>query len=83
MVASGFFGGRWEGGHFAYNTAVMHVDRTVIHNTYIDNTVIHNTTVINRTSFNGPHGINARPNGQEMAAMRESACSADLRTDVP
>jgi WXXGXW repeat (2 copies) len=69
---SGFYGGRWEGGRFAYNTAVMHVDRTVIHNTYIDNTVIHNTTVINRTSFNGPHGVDARPNGQEMAAMRES-----------
>jgi WXXGXW repeat (2 copies) len=68
----GFVGGRWEGGHFAYNTAVLHVDRTVIHNTYIDNTVIHNTTVINRTSFNGPHGIDARPNGQEMAAMHES-----------
>jgi WXXGXW repeat (2 copies) len=68
----GFFGGRWEGGHFAYNSAVLHVDRTVIHNTYIDNTVIHNTTVINRTSFNGPNGINARPNGQEMAAMHES-----------
>jgi hypothetical protein len=69
---SGFYGGRWEGGHFAYNTSVMHVDRTVIHNTYIDNTVIRNTTVINRTSFNGPHGVDARPNGQEMAAMRES-----------
>ncbi len=69
---SGFYGGRWEGEHFAYNTAVLHVDRTVIHNTYIDNTVIHNTTVINRTSFNGPHGIDARPNDREMTAMRES-----------
>ena len=68
----GFYGGRWEGGHFAYNSAVMHVNTTVIHNTYIDNTVIHNTTVINRTSFNGPGGVNARPNGQEQAAMRES-----------
>jgi WXXGXW repeat (2 copies) len=67
----GFYGGRWEGGHFAYNTAVMHVNTTVVHNTYIDNTVIHNTTVVNRTSFNGPNGINARPNGQEQAAMRE------------
>jgi hypothetical protein len=69
---SGFYGGRWEGGHFAYNTAVLHVNTTVVHNTYIDNTVIRNTTVINRTSFNGPGGINARPNGQEQAAMRES-----------
>src|SRR6204780_4843946 len=72
----GFFGGRWEGGHFAYNTAVMHVNTTVVHNTYIDNTVIHNTTVINRTSFNGPGGINARPNGQEQAAIRESHVQA-------
>ncbi len=71
MAASGFYGGRWEGGHFAYNTAVMHVNTTVVHNTYIDNTVIHNTTVINRTSFNGPGGINARPAAQEQAAMRE------------
>ena len=72
----GFYGGRWEGGHFAYNTAVMHVNTTVIHNTYIDNTVIHNTTVINRTSFNGPGGINARPSGQEQAAMREQHVQA-------
>jgi hypothetical protein len=68
----GFFGGRWEGGHFAYNTAVMHVNTTIVHNTYIDRTVIRNTTVVNRTSFNGAGGINARPNGQEQAAMRES-----------
>jgi WXXGXW repeat (2 copies) len=67
----GFYGGRWEGEHFAYNSAVMHVNTTVIHNTYIDNTVIHNTTVINRTSFNGPGGVNARPNTQEQAVMHE------------
>jgi hypothetical protein len=72
----GFFGGRWEGGHFAYNTAVMHVNTTIVHNTYIDNTVIHNTTVINRTSFNGPGGVNARPNGQEMAAMHDQHVQA-------
>ena len=57
----GFYGGRWEGNRFAYNAAVLHVDRTVVHNTYIDNTVIHNTTVINRTSYNGPGGLQARP----------------------
>src|SRR5580692_1399491 len=67
----GFIGGRWEGGHFAYNTAVLHVNTTIVHNTYVDRTVIRNTTVINRTSFNGPHGIDARPNGQEMSAMHE------------
>ena len=68
----GFYGGRWEGGHFAYNTAVLHVNTTIVHNTYVDRTVIRNTTVVNRTSFNGPNGINARPSGQEQAAMRES-----------
>jgi hypothetical protein len=66
---AGFYGGRWQGGHFFYNTAVLHVNNTVIHNTYVDRTVIHET-VINRTSFNGPGGINARANAQEEAAMR-------------
>ena len=72
----GFYGGRWEGGHFAYNSAVMHVNNTIVHNTYVDRTVIHNTTVINRTSFNGPNGINARPGPQEQAAMREQHVQA-------
>ncbi len=71
MAVSGFYGGRWEGGHFAYNTAVLHVNTTVVHNTYIDNTVIHNTTRRQPDGFNGPGGINARPNAQEQAAMRE------------
>jgi hypothetical protein len=65
----GFVGGRWAGGHFMYNTAVMHVGPG-IHNTYVDRTVIHNTT-INRTSFNGPGGINARPSREELAAQNE------------
>lgn len=65
----GFVGGRWAGGHFMYNTAVMHVGPG-IHNTYVDRTVIH-TTVINRTSFNGPGGINARPNRAEQVATGE------------
>ncbi|HXE07707.1 MAG TPA: hypothetical protein VN612_07415 [Acidobacteriaceae bacterium] len=60
----GFFGGRWEGGHFAYNTAVVNVNRTVIHNTYVEN--VHVTNVGVHTSFNGGNGgINARPTAQE------------------
>ena len=60
----GFFGGRWEGGHFAYNTAVMNVNRTVIHNTYVEN--VHVTNVGVHTSFNGgAGGIQARPSAQE------------------
>jgi WXXGXW repeat (2 copies) len=66
----GFVGGMWDGGHFRYNTAVVNVNTTVIHNTYINRTVINNTTV-NHTSFNGPGGITARPSAQEQVAMRE------------
>jgi hypothetical protein len=67
----GYGGGRWSGDHFRYNTAVVNVNRTVIHNTYVDRTVIRNTYVNNHTSFNGPGGVNVRPRPQEMAAMRE------------
>ena len=62
---AGFVGGRWDHGVFAYNTAVMHVNTVVIHNTYIDRTVIHERDV-NRVSFNGgPGGINARATREE------------------
>jgi hypothetical protein len=72
---SGFVGGRWEGGSFRYNTAVVNVNTTVIHNTYIDRTVVVNNNV-NRTSFNGPGGVNARPNAVEQAAFKEQHVSA-------
>jgi WXXGXW repeat (2 copies) len=69
----GFWGGRWAGEHFAYNTAVMNVNTTVIHNTYIDRTYVNNTTVVNNhTSFNGEGGVRTRPNTTEQAAEREN-----------
>ena len=67
----GFSGGVWAGSVFRYNTAVMNVNTAVVRNVYVDRTVIHNTATVNRTSFNGPGGIAARPTGGEMAAMRE------------
>jgi len=70
------FGGRWDGGHFRYNTAVVNVNRTVIHNTYIDRTVINNTTINNHTSFNGgTGGTHARPSEREQSAMKENHIS--------
>jgi len=63
----GFAGGAWQGGHFAYNTAVTRVNTTVIHNTYNRTVVVNN----NHTSFNGPGGITARPTPAEMAASHE------------
>jgi hypothetical protein len=66
----GFYGGRWEGGVFRYNTAVTHVGPG-FHGVYEDRTVIRNTTVINRVSFNGAGGIVARPTAGERTAMNE------------
>jgi len=69
----GFVGGEWRGGRFAYNTAVVNVNATVIHNTYVNKTVIVNNRTISRTSFNGgPGGIAARPTREEISASRES-----------
>jgi hypothetical protein len=65
---SGFHGGRWEGERFRYNTAVVNVDRRVVHNTYVERRVVNNN---NRASFNGPGGVNTRPTRQEEAVMRE------------
>ena len=79
---SGFYGGEWRGNAFHYNTAVVNVNREVVHNTYINNTVINNTTINNTTvnnrmanknaSFNGSGGVAAQPNEQERTALKES-----------
>ena len=66
---SGFDGGRWQGGHFAYNTAVSRVNTTVIHNTYNQGVANRGN---NRTSFNGgPGGVSARPSSAETAMSRQ------------
>jgi hypothetical protein len=67
----GFFGGAWAGNVFRYNTAVLNVNTTVVHNVYVDRTVIRNTTVINHASFNGPGGVIAQPRPEERLAARE------------
>lgn len=68
-TGSGYWGGRWDHGSFLYNTAVTHVNTTIIHNTY--NTVIVNKTVQN-VSFNGGNGgIAAKPTAQEIQAGQE------------
>ncbi len=65
----GYEGGRWDNGHFFYNTTVNNVNVTVIHNVY--NTRVEETTV-NRISYNGGNGgISARATAQEEAAARE------------
>jgi hypothetical protein len=70
----GFIGGRWHEHGFEYNTAVVHVNETVIHTTYIDRTVIHDHEVVHdsRVAYaGGPGGINHQPSQEERQAMHE------------
>ena len=63
----GYGGGRWEGGHFAYNTYVNRVNTTIIHNTY--NVRVNASD--NHVSFNGgTGGVGARPTPQEESYAR-------------
>jgi len=72
----GFVGGAWRGEHFAYNTAVVNVNRTVIHNTYVDKTVV-NERVVSHASFNGgPGGTRAVATERERSYERETHVQA-------
>src|SRR5256884_4177318 len=62
----GYYGGRWVGNTFRYNTAVTRVNTSVIHNTYVNKQVVNNTG--SRASFNGPGGTTAKPTAKEQAA---------------
>jgi len=70
----GFVGGAWHGHDFAYNTAVVRVNTTVIHNTYVDNTIVRNNTVVNDRHVaysGGPGGVNHRPTPEENSYSHE------------
>jgi hypothetical protein len=75
-VGVGYLGGRWDGGHFAYNRAVNNVNVTVIHNTY-NTTVVNNYHNSTRVSYNGGDGgVRARETAQEQRAAREQHIQA-------
>ena len=68
----GFVGGEWRGREFAYNTAVMRVNRTVIRNTYVNETIVRSNTIANarHVAYNGgASGIRHDPSPVERAAM--------------
>jgi hypothetical protein len=70
----GFSGGEWRGDSFAYNTAVMRVNRSVIRSTYEDRTVVERGMVANprRVAFSGgPGGIQHQPTAEERVAERD------------
>src|SRR6266403_1757231 len=58
-TGDGYWGGRWNGNNFQYNTAVTRVNTNVVHNTYVNNSVNKQVNA-NRASFNGPNGVNAQ-----------------------
>ena len=71
----GFAGGNWNGGHFAYNTAVIRVNPTVVTNVYINKTIVQQTTIVNVTnvSYNGgPNGVQHTPTPEEQTASHET-----------
>jgi hypothetical protein len=66
----GFFGGRWNGGIFAYNSLVVNFGGRHFDNVYRE-TIAHNTD--NHISFNGGKGgIRTRPNAEQSAAERDT-----------
>jgi len=69
----GFAGGEWRGGHFFYNTAIVHVGGG-FHNTFVNETIVHNTTIVNDRHVayaGGPGGIRHDPTAEERTAMNE------------
>jgi hypothetical protein len=70
---NGYYGGRWSGNQFAYNTVYSNVNRTYIRNVYVNRTV--NNYYGNRggrVSYNGgPGGIQVRPNAMQLAYGRQ------------
>lgn len=84
---TGFVGGGWYGGAFRYNTAVVNVNTTIVHNTYVDRTVVVNNynTNVTRVSYNGgAGGVRAFPSANEraVAAGPHLAMTSEQRTNV-
>ena len=68
---SGYDGGRWNNGAFAYNRAVNNIGSTHITNVY-NSTVVNNRTTVNNISYNGgTGGVTARPTTQDEAILHE------------
>jgi hypothetical protein len=68
----GFAGGEWHEHHFFYNTAIINVNRTYIHNTYVNETIVRDHTIVNNNHIayaGGPHGIQHMPTPEERHAM--------------
>ncbi len=69
-TGEGYFGGRWDNGHFFYNRSVNNVQNVHITNVYNQTVVVNNRT--SNVSFNGGNGgTTARPTPQQQTIARE------------
>ena len=71
-MGEGFVGGEWRDGRFAYNTAVMRVNRSVVRNVYVNETIVRQRTIPNerRIAYNGgPSGIHHEATPMERRGM--------------
>jgi hypothetical protein len=80
---NGFYGGRWDHGHFAYNTAVWNTRGVHVVNSYRE--AVARQAHANRVSFNGGQGgVTARPTAaQEQAthAHHVQATAVQMRQE--
>jgi len=67
-TGTGFFGGEWRGGAFAYNSAYNNFGGVHVTNVFNRTVVVNHVTNV---SFNGPGGITAQPTPQERAFSAE------------
>lgn len=68
---TGFVGGIWKGSVFCYNTAVVHVNTVVVHNTYINKTVVVHTPAT-CYSYNGIGGVTRQATHTETIYSNEA-----------
>lgn len=75
-IGTGYEGGYWNHGVFAYNRSVNNINVTNVHNVYNKTVIVDNNTY-NRVSYNGGNGgLQARASAQEMAAAHEQHVQA-------
>jgi hypothetical protein len=66
----GYEGGRWDHGHFFYNSTLNNINHNSMHNFY--DTRVNEPGGVNHISYNcGQGGIEARANSQEEAASHD------------
>ena len=68
-VGTGYEGGYWNHGVFAYNRAVNNINVVNVHNVYSKTVIVNNN--YSRVSFNGHGGIEAHESVQERNAFHE------------